>query len=112
MTTTQEIKAAKVKAKADAKALTEFVGTYGHTPDECLPGCIRVVKRSAKNPDGISHRQSNARPGDMKGKPFTETWEERKIRRAARAQGKNGPVTVLVAAAHARLIATELGLQL
>ena len=64
-----------------------FRKAYGHLPSECLPGCIRP--RTNGQP---THRQSLKRPGDMAGKPFTETWEAMKARKAARAAGVNGPV--------------------
>ena len=67
-----------------------FRKAYGHLPSECLPGCIRP--RTNGQP---THRQSLKRPGDMAGKPFTETWEAMKARKAARAAGVNGPVVVL-----------------
>ena len=65
----------------------KFRKDYGHLPSECLPGCDRPRTNGA-----ISHRQSLKRPGDMMGKPFSETWVEMKARKAARLAGGNGPV--------------------
>lgn len=64
-----------------------FRKAYGHLPSECLPGCERPRTNGA-----TTHRQSLTRPGDMAGKPFTETWAEMKARKAARLAGGNGPV--------------------
>ena len=69
-----------VKDKAFRKA-------YGHLPSECLPGCERPRANG-----GTTHRQSLKRPGEMAGKPFTETWADMKARKAARVAGGNGPV--------------------
>ena len=74
--------AAKLSAKDKA-----FRKAYGHLPSECLPGCVRP--RTNGQP---THRQSLKRPGDMAGKPFTETWADMKARKASRAAGGNGAV--------------------
>lgn len=74
--------APKLSAKDKA-----FRKAYGHLPNECLPGCVRPRANG-----GTSHRQSLKRPGDMAGKPFTETWADMKTRKAARKADGNGPV--------------------
>ena len=74
--------APKLSAKDKA-----FRKAYGHLPSECLPGCERPRANGS-----TTHRQSLKRPGDMAGKPFTETWADMKARKASRAAGGNGPV--------------------
>ena len=73
--------ASKLSAKDKA-----FRKAYGHLPSECLPGCERPRANGA-----TTHRQSLTRPGEMAGKPFTETWAEMKARKAARAN-KGEPI--------------------
>ena len=77
---------ATVASKLSAKDKA-FKKLWGHLESECLPGCVRPRTNGA-----TTHRQSLKRPGDMAGKPFTETWDAMKARKAARAQGANGPV--------------------
>ena len=74
--------ASKLSAKDKA-----FRKAYGHLPSECLPGCVRPRSNGQ-----TTHRQSLTRPGDMKGMPFSETWAERKARKAEKLAGGNGPV--------------------
>ena len=74
--------APKLSAKDKA-----FRKAYGHLPSECLPGCDRPRSNGE-----TTHRQSLKRPGDMMGKPFSETWADMKARKAATAAGGNGPV--------------------
>ena len=78
---------ATVAPKLSAKDKA-FKKAWGHLESECLPGCVRPRANG-----GNTHRQSLTRPGDMAGKPFTETWADRKARKAARAAGANGPIT-------------------
>lgn len=92
--TTQTIEPSANPSAAPSKADKAFRKLTGHYPSECARGCYRPKGRGEKRVE--VHRNSLERPGVMAGQPFTETWEERIARKAAkRAALLNGPVRIV-----------------